>query len=94
MSIKTGFILGFGLGYVLGSRAGRERYEQLKQMYNRVSGNPAVQQFAERGKEVAGEAGRKGLSVVTTGVQKVGSSVKNRLQGEEGNGFATGEASI
>ncbi|MEB4615044.1 YtxH domain-containing protein [Leucobacter sp. M11] len=30
MKGKIAFVLGAGLGYVLGSRAGRERYEQIK----------------------------------------------------------------
>lgn len=53
------FTVGFGAGYVLGAKAGRERYEQIVQLWNRVSGNPAVRQAAERGKAVVGEAGSK-----------------------------------
>ncbi|HEX2090072.1 MAG TPA: hypothetical protein VHI54_09145 [Actinomycetota bacterium] len=53
------FTVGFGAGYVLGAKAGRERYEQILQMWNRVSGNPAVRQAAERGKAVVGDAGSK-----------------------------------
>lgn len=29
MRFRMGLVLGFGLGYVLGSKAGRDRYEQL-----------------------------------------------------------------
>ncbi|MET3807620.1 glutathione S-transferase [Nakamurella sp. UYEF19] len=36
-------LLGAGLGYVLGSRAGRERYEQIKRWSARVADHPAVQ---------------------------------------------------
>ena len=53
------FTVGFGAGYVLGAKAGRERYEQILQMWGRVSGNPTVRQAAERGKAVVGEAGSK-----------------------------------
>ena len=53
------FTVGFGAGYVLGAKAGRERYEQIVQLWNRVSGNPAVRQVAERGKAAVGEAGSK-----------------------------------
>ena len=91
---KTGFIIGFATGYVLGAKAGRERYEQIRQVWNRFSGNPAVQQIAEKGKDVAAGAGRKGMSVVSSGVQRVGSSVKDRLSGERTDGFATGETSL
>jgi hypothetical protein len=31
MRFRLGLVLGFGLGYLLGARAGRERYEQLRE---------------------------------------------------------------
>jgi hypothetical protein len=37
------FLLGAAVGYVLGSRAGRERYEQLHRTYQRIADHPAVQ---------------------------------------------------
>ena len=37
------FLLGAAVGYVLGAKAGHERYEQLKRTYERVSDHPAVQ---------------------------------------------------
>ena len=37
------FMLGAATGYVLGARAGRERYEQLARAYHRVADHPAVQ---------------------------------------------------
>ena len=37
------FLLGAAVGYVLGARAGQERYEQLKRTYDRVVDHPAVQ---------------------------------------------------
>lgn len=37
------FLLGVALGYVLGTRAGHERYEQLVRAYQRTADHPAVQ---------------------------------------------------
>lgn len=37
------FVLGGAVGYVLGSRAGRERYEQIKRWSARAADHPAVQ---------------------------------------------------
>jgi len=37
------FLLGAAVGYVLGAKAGRERYEQLHRTYQRVTDHPAVQ---------------------------------------------------
>lgn len=36
-------LLGVAIGYVLGARAGHERYEQLKRAYERLADHPAVQ---------------------------------------------------
>ncbi len=36
-------VLGIGIGYVLGSRAGRERYEQIKRWSSAAADHPAVQ---------------------------------------------------
>lgn len=38
----------FGAGYVLGARAGRERYEQLREVYEKVKNDPRVQEQAQR----------------------------------------------
>jgi hypothetical protein len=37
------FLLGMAIGYVLGAKAGTERYEQLRRSYQRVTDHPAVQ---------------------------------------------------
>lgn len=37
------FLLGAAIGYVLGAKAGHERYELLKSTYQRVADHPAVQ---------------------------------------------------
>jgi hypothetical protein len=37
------FLLGAVIGYVIGARAGNERYEQLRRTYERVADHPAVQ---------------------------------------------------
>lgn len=40
--MKT-FLLGVATGYVLGSRAGRQRYEQLMRAYRKLMDHPLVQ---------------------------------------------------
>ncbi len=45
-----------GVGYVLGARAGRERYAQIQAFAQRVRSNPTVQQTAQRAAEAAKEA--------------------------------------
>jgi hypothetical protein len=79
MRFRLGLVIGFGAGYVLGARAGRQRYEQLRAYWNQLTGSPTVQRAAERTKEVAGEGARRGLYAVQHGVEKAGTAVKDRL---------------
>jgi hypothetical protein len=44
MKGKVLFVVGLGVGYVLGTRAGRERYEQIRKAAESVWNTPAVQQ--------------------------------------------------
>lgn len=46
MRYKLTFLVGLAVGYVLGTRAGRERYEQIKRSARRVADNPSVQETA------------------------------------------------
>ena len=45
--------LGLGVGYVLGARAGRARYEQIKQAAAGVMERPEVQQALEKARTAA-----------------------------------------
>ena len=83
MGQKTGFLIGFGVGYVLGSKAGRQRYEELVRWWNQFSGNPTVQRAAERTKGMATEGAKRGLSVVQQGVERAGSAVRDRFRKED-----------
>ncbi|MCW2832164.1 MAG: YtxH protein [Nocardioides sp.] len=42
-----------GIGYVLGARAGRERYDQIAGMATKVKDNPRVQDAAQQAAETA-----------------------------------------
>lgn len=83
MGMKTGLVIGFGAGYVLGSRAGRQRYEQIQAWWSKFSGSPAVQKAADNAKSLAGDAGRKSFEAVQGGVSKVTDAVKTRLGDDE-----------
>lgn len=50
---KLGLIVGLGVGYVLGTRAGRERYEQIADAAQKVWHLDPVQHQVEKFKDVA-----------------------------------------
>ena len=43
---KLPFLLGFGAGYVLGARAGNERYEQIRRAWSQAKDDPRLQSVA------------------------------------------------
>ena len=90
MGFKTGLLVGFGVGYVFGTRAGRERFEELRQNFNKLMGNPQVQRIAEKGKDVVETGARKGLSAVQGSVEKAADTVKDKLDGSPSKGTTTG----
>ena len=48
MSFRSGLIVGVAVGYYLGARAGRERYEEIERTLDRVRATDAYQQARER----------------------------------------------
>ena len=60
MRTRCMFFAGLALGYVLGTRAGHERYEQMKKSARQVAQNPTVRNTAEsaaqQGRDYAGRA--------------------------------------
>ncbi|MFJ7203197.1 YtxH domain-containing protein [Streptomyces sp. NPDC098789] len=78
MRYKVTFVAGLALGYVLGTRAGRERYEQLKKSARELAQNPAVRNAAE----TAGQSGRQFAGKAFAAVSdKVGDAVPDALVG-------------
>ncbi|MFL6145514.1 MAG: hypothetical protein ACJ72N_27100 [Labedaea sp.] len=49
------FLMGAAVGYVLGAKAGRGRYEQIMRTYRRIADHPAVQGAAGIARAKIGE---------------------------------------
>jgi hypothetical protein len=72
MRTKATFLAGFATGYVLGSRAGRARYEQIRQAARAFMSNPAVQSTASTLQHQAGD-------VLSTAKDKATSTLGEKL---------------
>ena len=55
MVSKATFVLGLGVGYVLGARAGRGRYDQIVAQVDRLWHDPTVQEKAAQARDLAKE---------------------------------------
>ena len=53
MKGKAGLVVGIAIGYVLGSRAGRERYDQIKEQWLKVWNMDQVQEQVVKVKDFA-----------------------------------------
>jgi len=74
MRYRVMFFAGAALGFILGTRAGRERYEQMKTLARRATDNPAVQQ-------AAGTAAAQATGLAKTARDKVTDKVQQRKPG-------------
>lgn len=72
---KLSFLAGVGVGYVLGARAGRERYEQIRSGARGAWNNPKVQETVSHGKDYAAqkapEVQHKLVETASSAVHKV-----------------------
>lgn len=91
MRYKATFLAGLGLGYVLGTRAGRERYEQIRRAARGFLEHPRVQQtagnlqhragqFAQSAAHVAADKGRVAVGKGKKMAGRVGDRLPHRLQ--------------
>jgi hypothetical protein len=72
VKFKIGTVLAFGVGYVLGSKAGRERYHQITRIAGDVSRSAPVA-------GTVGVAGDKAKAVATLGAERIRDAIATRL---------------
>ena len=68
---KLTLAAGFGAGYVLGARAGKERYRQIEGKFRELAGKPAVQDMTSNLADTAEQLGEKAKAVVSEKVSAV-----------------------
>jgi len=72
------FVLGAAVGYVLGAKAGRGRYDQIMRTYRKLADHPAVQGAAGIARAKVGEKtglGQKSKQSSPNGRRNVGEPV-------------------
>jgi len=84
---KLAFVAGMAAGYVLGTKAGQKRYEQIKSRAEQVWSSEPVQEKVQAAKTIISEqapvvAEKVGAAARAAGTQ-VGAQVKERVQGED-----------
>lgn len=83
---RFGFVLGGAVGYVLGSSAGRERYEQIAAAARRVGEAGPAKQLGTEVRNVADRVGGIVSAKTSRRVEQVAGKVKESVGG---NGAST-----
>lgn len=78
MKGKILFVAGLGLGYVLGTRAGREKYEQLKAQALKVWNDPRVQKQVDAVEDFVKDKAPEVADFVTDNAKKVVDKVSGK----------------
>jgi hypothetical protein len=79
---KLTLLTGVAVGYVLGSRAGRERYEQIKTGASRVAHNPKVQAAAGKAQDTVAHQAATAADVAKEKVSGVASTAADKVRRE------------
>ncbi len=75
---RLALLMGFGAGYVLGAKAGHERYEQLRRLYDNLVSSPTFQDATGKARGAAGTGYEQAKGFASEGASKVSGAVKER----------------
>ena len=84
MKGKILFVAGLAAGYVLGAKAGRQRYEQIKTRASELWNNPGVQERVGQVEEFVKDKAPDVAGFVSENAKKVASQVKSRRSSTSG----------
>jgi len=65
MKGKILLVVGLGIGYVLGTRAGRERYEEIRAAASKLWNDPRIQSSVDQASDFVSDGAKKVVSQVT-----------------------------
>jgi len=77
---KLGIAIGLAAGYVLGTRAGRERYQQLTASAKRLADDPSVQRLQQELNGLFGSAKERVADSASTTVHRVSDQAADKVQ--------------
>ena len=85
---KLTLAVGFGAGYVLGAKAGTQRYDQIVEKAREIAGMPAVQSATSTVKETAAPLVDSAKTTVSDKVSSAADKVNDKVS--SGGGSTTG----
>jgi hypothetical protein len=72
-----------GIGYVLGAKAGRERYEQLRSQFDKIKNDPRVQEKAQQAVDTAKQQAPVVADKVSSAASSATAAAKDKMSGSD-----------
>jgi hypothetical protein len=80
--MKTPLLAAAAIGYVLGSRAGRERYEQIRTAARKIAGDPRVQAASHKAQDAVAAQAAHAAEVAKDKVTDAASTAADKVRRE------------
>jgi hypothetical protein len=88
---KLSLLAAAAAGYVLGARAGRQRYDQIAEAARKVADDPRVQRVAHRAQDAAAQQASAAAEVAKDKVTSAASTAADKVRGNDSqNGSQVG----
>jgi hypothetical protein len=89
MRFKSGFLVGLGAGYVLGTKAGQERYQQIVDAASKLRENPGVQRLTGEVNRTVSVGKDRVAETAAAKADEAREAVASKVGGNSGTSSAT-----
>ena len=89
MRFKSGFLVGLGAGYVLGTKAGQERYQQIVDAAGRLRENPSVQRLTGEVNKTVNAGKDRVAETAAAKADQAKEAVSSKVGGNAGSSSST-----
>ena len=90
MRFKSGFLVGLGAGYVLGTKAGQERYQQIVDATSKLRENPGVQRLTGEVNRTVSVGKDRVAETAAAKADEAKEAVASKVGGNSGTSSTTG----
>jgi len=91
MKGKLGLLVGGAIGYVLGTRAGREQYDKIVAQGQSLMGNPKVQDAKAQAQDFAKQKGPEVGQKVADAASGAASAAQDKVSGSNSKSSSTSD---
>lgn len=93
MKFRFGLVVGLAAGYVLGTRAGYERYQQIQSAWQSVRRSDPAQRFTSEARTFADRAGTRLEQTASRGMEQLSDNQGSASSGTQSGGSNAGGSS-